>query len=248
MFIYINKKMEKNQTAINKKLRFGIIVSSIVMALPFIFIPASDFLSNALQRLFKLNDKIITIVTIFMTFALGTVIMPFIYVPINKDKYLKLKNKRLENYKGWKYYILYNPATSMYKMFRSPPWAKRIPKVTEYIKWNKSIEDTPPLKIQIVLLLATYIITTSGLFLVGYLTSSLYVVYTNLYVLPFGIITGLFGQFMFGIVNMIEKLILKVTKKEIRYLEILNFLLFNIIYILLVSISVFLYHKGLTML
>jgi hypothetical protein len=49
MFIYINKKWEKNQKASNKKLRFGIIISSIVMELPFGLIPASDFLSNKVR-------------------------------------------------------------------------------------------------------------------------------------------------------------------------------------------------------
>lgn len=239
MFIYINKKWEKNQKASNRKLRFGIIISSIVMALPFGFIPASDFLSNTLQMLFKLNNKTIILVSALITFVLVLIVMNFIYVPINEDKYLKFKNKKSQNYKGGKYYILYNPATSLYKMVRLPPWSKRVPKTTEYKKWCKSVEDTPPLKIQIVLISVTYIITTSGLFLVGYLTNSFYVVNINLYVIPFLIVIGMFGQFIFGIINWIEKIISKVPKKESRYLEILKFLLFNAIYVLFISLSVF---------
>ena len=55
----------------------------------------SSFLFNALRMSFKLSDKTITLVSFLMNFIVLLVVMNFIYVSINKDKYYILRKLKI---------------------------------------------------------------------------------------------------------------------------------------------------------
>lgn len=87
MFIYSNKRWKKNEKIANRRLRFGTIFSSIIMALPCALILEPPFIVNNLQRVFGLSGRGMYITLAVITSIIFVIIIKFIYVPIDKDKH-----------------------------------------------------------------------------------------------------------------------------------------------------------------
>lgn len=85
MFIYNNKDSKKYEKIANKKLRYGIFISSIIMALPCGLILEPTFLVSLLKNIFGISSKNVYPILAITAAILFLVIIKHIYVPLNKD-------------------------------------------------------------------------------------------------------------------------------------------------------------------
>lgn len=86
MFIYANIKYKRNDKINKVKLRYGTIISSIIMALPCTLVLEPPFIVDKLEEIFRLNSECMYLILAVITAILFLAIIKFIYVPIDKNK------------------------------------------------------------------------------------------------------------------------------------------------------------------
>lgn len=236
-FAYVNSKWIKNYKASNIKFRYSLAISSIIMSFPFyIFFGGITFMDE-LSGILKIENKTIAIGSFVASMILFPIVMRLMRVPNNRDKYYNDKKLISKGFNSWRFYIIHNPADTMARMLRQPPWFRSTPDTKTYVAWKWEAERIAPTSVQIFMLLITYVFTTAGLLAVGFLKDALFIVNVNLYVIPFLIIISLFGSFLFWILRILELSISKLLKSEFKLQQIVKYFLFIGLYVLLISLS-----------
>ncbi|NYC00739.1 hypothetical protein [Clostridium beijerinckii] len=85
-FVYSNKRFKKYEKIANRKLRYGIFISSIIMALPCTLVLNPPFLFGLLEKLFGISSKNSYLILSIIAAVIFLVMIKFIYVPLNKDE------------------------------------------------------------------------------------------------------------------------------------------------------------------
>lgn len=167
LMAYQLHKMKDHHALVNRKLRFGPFFSALMIIVPIILFYLLLENGPEIKLLIGLDISILTIPLAILLILLLMTISKFLYVPIDQKKYqLELAMKQ-KNTHDWQYYILTYPADTLERTLSLPSWGKRIPTQKEFLEWHHKAQDNPPPKIQWLILLITFIITTSALAILG---------------------------------------------------------------------------------
>lgn len=231
IFLFTNKRNEDAVRATNKRLRFGLLISTVIMCIPFWLLFGLLISAKSISNLIGIDLKYVIIgIIVCVLFIIAPVVFRGVYEPINKKIYDKEKKYRRSNTQKWTYYIFHKPATSFRMSMKLPPvskWSALDPKAVK--KYHIEMLDAPPSYIQILLLFLTYLITTGGLWICDYFNETSFLIYVNLIVMPFIINIIIISAISFIVFDFIEKW------ANIKLNELFKFLLVNLFYVLIVN-------------
>ncbi|WP_459480901.1 hypothetical protein [Clostridium saccharoperbutylacetonicum] len=87
LFIYQNKKWKRKEKIAKMKLRFGVVISSIIMVLPCSLVLEPPFIVYLLKNIFRVKSEHVYPILVITTAVLFLWIIKFIiYVPLNEAK------------------------------------------------------------------------------------------------------------------------------------------------------------------
>ncbi|PAB60335.1 hypothetical protein [Anaeromicrobium sediminis] len=230
LMIFSFRGQDQILKAVNRKRRYGVYLTAILFSIPmWIFIVLSKNLQG-ISSYTTIDIKILGVVTFLLLFISFGICNKILFIPANYKRYEKEKVLRKQNFKGWKYYVIQYPASSMKNMLKLPPISKHSKVNPKFIKeYHINKLKTPPLHIQFILILITYIFTSLGFYILDYIVGTWSLIYFNLYILPFILLIGFMGDLIFVMIRVVEYIF------KIKINEIVKFLLFNIIFVLIVG-------------
>lgn len=235
---YQLSKMRSHLALINKKYRFGAIGSALMVSLPMFILFAFIGFGPEIKALLGAATTSITVVSLILMFVLMIVALSIMQVPIDREKYRTDLRAKREKYPGWHYYIIDNPYVTLQKSVRLPSWGSRTPSHQEYIAWAEKTKDNPPAKIQLLILLVSYIITSVGLAIIGYVSHQWVIMILNLTLIPFFIFTIILAPLLFWLIDWSEIVVSKIVKRKLEFTQARKFIFYHLGYILLVIIVV----------
>lgn len=243
-FWYTDKKSKRIMAARNRKYRFNFFTVALIKTIPIFFLIIFFFDFNFInQEVIALTKEMVTLFLI-LYLVLMEIMYASLVIPANKEKYLKNKEKMKRNQKNWEYYLIENSAWTLFKIYDIPPMISRLPSKEKYrklegrmTKWYKDRikNPRPPVYVQMVLFLVVFLITTAGLYVLGYIGGDIKVIMINITIVPFVLILLFVVNFIKMILEFIEFMLsIFLRKIEFKLNQRFKFIIINVSYIIMV--------------
>ena len=223
----------------NKKLRFGVIVTGLLMSLPILMLAVVIYFSSSLQRYKQtiinntfLNDEGFTALGFMLFTFIEIIFIRLLVKPINNSTYHNVGRYNSNNLST----ILHYPETTLKKALISPSWGRNFPTRYQYKKWIDSNRDVSPVA-QWLIILISYLFIISHVFIIRILIKDKIIFSDfdfNLLLIgfiPFITTMWLLNKILFFIIELAELLISNFIRADFRIPEIIAFILFNYLYI-----------------
>lgn len=230
LMFFIFRGQDKVLRARNKKRRYGLFVTATLFSVPFWIVIILFNNIKVISTFTTVNIKIVAVVVFALFYIIAAFFNKIIFIPADYKKYEKERILRKQNFKSWKYYILEYPASSLKNILELPPiskWSKSDPKLVK--EYHAKSLKLPPIHIQLIILIIVYMSTSLAFYILDHIMGSWLLIYINAYVLPFILLVALMGYWIFGIIRFLEYIF------KIKMNEVVKFLLFNIIFVVVVS-------------
>lgn len=226
------RRQKKAMAALNKKLRFGLVTSSVISCIPFWLLFYLFYNIDNISKLLKLEIKVVGFFIVVLSLVIiPTIIFRRLYKPISDKQHQKELVYRKRNNRGWKHYILKYPAKSLECMLRLPPVNKYgKPSPEAYRKYHRDSLDVAPSYIQYLLIIITFGITSIGFAISDYLIGYKALIYINLYIIPFLLLITFVGSIILRFIRLTETLL------KVSINDVVKYIIFNILFVLSIDV------------
>lgn len=240
VFIFSAYRMSQLLDISNKQLRFGIIITGLLLSLPVFMLSTIIYFGSSLQyykqfiidNTFLNNEGLIVVGFIVFIFIMGS-FAKLLVKPINSYNSYDINWKRTNNLS----IILNYPATTLKKALTAQSWGRNSPSRVEYRSWIESNRDSSPVA-QWLIIFASYMFIILHILLViilikGKISSDdLDVNLLLIGFIPFITSLWILNKMIFFIINLTELLIANLMRTNFKIPEIIAFILFHYLYLM----------------
>lgn len=231
--VFAIRRQDEALKEVNKKRRFGVYLTAILFSCLMFFIVALICNIETISIVISIDIKIVVVMILVLSIGLFIIFNKTLFIPISYDRYEKDKAYRKHNFKSWSYYVIRYPASSIKNTLRLPPVSKYSkPDTKLFNEYYTNSLETPPSHIQFLLIIIVYLLTGLGFFISDIIIGEWTSIYINLSVLPFVFIIIFMNELIFLVLKLIEYIL------NVKMNEVVKFLLFNVIFVLVVDVFV----------